>query len=173
MALPPPADVVVVNLGTNDWATRTQAQYGNSITTLDFKAGIKSFVETICSKNPDAKIVWAYGMMVSGMSGYNQAIIEAISGMGGEENGLYTVSLPSGNHGAGGHPDSAEQQAAADTLTAFLRERVLSEEQMAAVGNGGLPNGAVIAIVAGAAVLLVGIGAAIAAAFLRKRKKAV
>lgn len=169
-----PADVVVVNLGTNDWATRTQAQYGNNITTLDFKNAVKSFSETIRAKNPDAKIVWAYGMMVSGTSGYNTAIVEAVAGMGGEKSGLYTVALPFGNHGAGGHPDIAEQQAAADTLTAFLKERVLSEEQLAALSssNGGLSTGAIIAVAAGAAVFLAGIGVAIAVALHRKRKKA-
>lgn len=171
-----PADVVVVNLGTNDWATRTQAQYGNSITVLDFKNGIKSFVETIRSKNSDAKIVWAYGMMMSGISGYNQAILEAVAGMGGEKAGLYTVALPFGNHGAGGHPDIAEQQAAADTLTAFLRERVLSEEQLASAmepDKSGLTTGAFIIIMTCAAVVLAGIGAAVAAVFHRRGKKPV
>lgn len=48
-------DVIVINLGSND-AT-------NSDLDLDvFKAGVISFIQMVREKNPNAKILWAYGM---------------------------------------------------------------------------------------------------------------
>jgi lysophospholipase L1-like esterase len=48
-------DMIVINLGSND-AT-------NSTLDLDvFKAGVISFIQLVREKNPNAKILWAYGM---------------------------------------------------------------------------------------------------------------
>lgn len=48
-------DVIVINLGTND-AT-------NSNLDIDvFQAGVVSFIELVRQKNPNAQIIWAYGL---------------------------------------------------------------------------------------------------------------
>lgn len=45
--------VVVINLGTNDWA-RTQAE---------IQENVRGLLALVRQKNPDAAIVWAYGAM--------------------------------------------------------------------------------------------------------------
>ena len=103
------ADVVVVNLGTNDQVNQVSAE--------DFRTAAASYVALIREKTPDAAIVW-----VSGMMGTNFiAEVESVfAELGGEEAGYYTLVLPESRGGGHWHPNAAEQMQAAEMLTAFL-----------------------------------------------------
>lgn len=63
-------DVIVINLGTND-AT-------NSNLNLDaFEAGVYSFIKLVRQKNPNAQIIWVYGLRSDKMTAQVAAAIEA------------------------------------------------------------------------------------------------
>jgi len=63
-------DVIVINLGTND-AT-------NSNLNLDaFATGVYSFIKLVRQKNPNAQIIWAYGLRNDKMTAQVAAAIEA------------------------------------------------------------------------------------------------
>ncbi len=120
-----PSDVVVVNLGTNDWNTKDLSSVGNNITPESFKQGVIDLTNTIRANNPGAKIVWVYGMMIPETDGFNPQILEAVEELGGASNGLYAAHIPCGASGANGHPNVAEQKEAADALVSFLESNVL------------------------------------------------
>lgn len=63
-------DVIVINLGTND-AT-------NAGLNLDtFQTGVYDFVKTVRAKNPNAQIIWAYGLRSDKMTAEVDAAIQA------------------------------------------------------------------------------------------------
>ncbi len=91
------ADVVVINLGTND-----AGFYGRGEVSLDkIKKGIRDFIDLVKSKYPDAKILWAYGMMDQFLCPY---IEEAINEKGGAAAGYYFLKLTANGEGGNGHP---------------------------------------------------------------------
>ncbi|MBQ3094126.1 MAG: hypothetical protein IJC52_03045, partial [Clostridia bacterium] len=112
----PAADIVVVNLGTNDNA--------GGVATSTFKSAVKSFTQTIRSYNPDAKVIW-----VTGMKGtvYQTEMTAAVSELGGATSGYYFLELPYGIS-AGGHPNADEHTAAAEVLAKFLKANCLPED---------------------------------------------
>ena len=107
-------DVVVIALGTNDIANQTDAALR--------KAGYQEMLDLVRAKNPDAKIVWIYGMM---KDDDNAAIASLIEENGGAAEGLYSLELVTNTAGAGWHPSAAAQQKFADDLVAFLNSDVL------------------------------------------------
>ena len=108
-----PADVVVINLGTNDYNTRTQ----NNMSDAEFQAGAKNLMQMARQYNPNAKIVWCTGMMGTF---YKTQVEAAVSELGGASAGYYFLTLPKGMGGAVSHPTAAQQAAAADVLKDFL-----------------------------------------------------
>ncbi len=116
----PPADIVVINLGTNDYSA---ASYGKiNLTNAQFKAGAKNLMTMAREKNPNAKIVWVTGMM--GVT-YQTELTAAVAELGGAQGGYFFTILPEGTSGGEGHPNVAQHQAAAEVLTAFLLENCL------------------------------------------------
>lgn len=112
---PRKADVVVINLGTND-----AGFYGSGQVTLEkVKKGIRDFLDLVKSKNPDAKILWAYGMMDRFLGSY---IEEAIAEKGGESAGYYFLWLAQDGSGGNGHPNLKSHINNGKTLAAKLRE---------------------------------------------------
>ena len=67
-------------------------------------------------------IVWAYNMMGGCCSDWTLAVLEE---MGGVENGIYSIKLDQNNAGGVGHPNLDAHIAAAEKLTAFIKEEVL------------------------------------------------
>lgn len=63
-------DVVVINLGTND-ATNADLDLAA------FQTGVYNFLKTVRQKNPDAQIIWAYGMRNDKMTAQVDAAIQA------------------------------------------------------------------------------------------------
>lgn len=111
-----PADVVVINLGTNDHSKL----YGENAET-ELLAKAKELLEFVRLKNPNAKIVWAYGMATSPAKGLLQ---KAIADLGGEEKGYYFCDLPRNIAGEKGHPVVESHQNAAKVLIAFMKDKL-------------------------------------------------
>lgn len=104
-------DVILISLGTND-----MAQY-SKYTTLDVvEQGYCNFLELLRSKNPDAQIIWLYGMMTTN----NSRIISAVESMGGEEKGFYTLELPKDQNGGGAHPSASAQTIYSEKIVEFI-----------------------------------------------------
>ncbi len=123
----PPADIVVINLGTND---ASAAKYGKiNLTNAQFKAGAKNLMTMAREKNPNAKIVWVTGMM--GVT-YQTELTAAVAELGGAQSGYFFTILPEGTSGGEGHPNVQQHQAAAEVLTAFLLENCLPADYKAA-----------------------------------------
>ncbi|MBQ9414095.1 MAG: hypothetical protein IJU16_03090 [Clostridia bacterium] len=124
-AFDPQADVVVINLGDNDYATRS----ANNLSNAEFKAGAKNLMQMARNYNLNAKIVWCTGM--SGVF-YQNEITAAQNELGGEAAGYYFLILPKGMSGAVTHPTVAQQRAAGDVLSDFLLNTVLPSDYTSA-----------------------------------------
>jgi len=122
----PPADIVVINLGTNDSSAASAGKI--SLTDAQFKAGAKNLMTMAKTKNNGAKVVWVTGMM--GIT-YQSVLTSAISELGGADAGYYFCILPKGTSGGEGHPNVAQHQAAATTLTDFLLTNCLPADYKA------------------------------------------
>ena len=109
------ADIVVINLGTNDLWT------GGSSRALT--QAMQDFMRQVRQKNPQAKIVWAAGGI---MADYLDEADDAVDSLGGPQKGYYVCPLPCGpNKGGNGHPTAEQHQSMADSLVAFLRQNRL------------------------------------------------
>lgn len=114
----PPADIVVINLGTND----STASSHIGLTNAEFKAGAINMMKMAKQKNNGAPVVWCTGMM--GVK-YQTELTAAVAELGGAAAGYYFLILPTGMSGGEQHPNVAEHQAAATVLTNFLLENCL------------------------------------------------
>lgn len=109
------ADAVVLTLGTND---NVEVDKGK-ITYAQMEDGFKSFLLQIRTKNPSAKIVWAYGAMGNGAK---DCILSVLKELGGEANGYYYVGLEYNGDGGVGHPSVAANSKNAETLAQALKK---------------------------------------------------
>ena len=126
------ADIVVVNLNTND-----NAQVKNLIddelatAKAEYKAAAKLMIEKIRAINgEDVKILWVCGMMSNGNDPINvQAdawIAELFEEMGGEAKGLYLLTgLIRNTSGAAGHPVELYHGLNAERIAQFIKENIL------------------------------------------------
>ena len=105
-------EVIVINLGTNDsyYSGGTEAQYMQDATIL---------LEKVRTKNPNAIIIWAYGMMETTRAEWIEAAVNAFN-----ETDLNThfVMLPQNRNGFGNHPDELGQKIAAEALAEKILE---------------------------------------------------
>ncbi len=114
----PPADIVVINLGTNDATASSHI----GLTNAEFKAGAINLMQMAKRLNNGAPVVWCTGMM--GVK-YQTELTAAVAELGGAAAGYYFLILPTGMSGGENHPNVAEHQAAATVLTNFLLENCL------------------------------------------------
>ncbi len=119
----PPAQIVVINLGTNDYMSQSKT----GLTEAQFQAGAENLMTMVRQKNPDAKIVWCTGMMCTA---FPNALKQAVANMGGNENGYFYLELPYGVDGGYGHPNAAQHVDAANVLTAFVLENCLPADYL-------------------------------------------
>ncbi len=126
------ADVVIINLGTNDNSVGVAAS--------EFQVGSKALMQLARDKNPGAKIVWCTGMMGTF---YSNAVQTAVRELGGADNGYYFVTLPYNGSGAGAHPSADGHKAAATVLQNFLKTNVLTSDQLNAQTDAATLTGAV------------------------------
>lgn len=104
-------DVIVINLGTND-AT-------NSNLDLDvFQAGVYNFIKTVREKNPNAQIIWAYGMRNDKMTTQVAAAIEgAIAQINSDgDSQVYYQALPLATDMHLNHPTAAAYAPSGENL---------------------------------------------------------
>lgn len=106
--------IVVINLGENDFATSAD----KGISASQIEQAFTSFLKTVQQKNPGAKVVWAYGLMSSTAE---TACKNAVAACGGQAKGLYTLELPCNVSGGNRHPSVQGHEAAAKVLTQFLQ----------------------------------------------------
>ncbi len=113
-------DYVVIALGTNDVATYQNATYGGDSSNDEtyLKNGFKNMALLVREKNPNAKIIWAYGMMTSATDTIIPAVIEEL---GGADNNYYCVDLTQNKEGGNGHPYYTAHTVMATELTAYIR----------------------------------------------------
>ena len=106
------ADIVVINLGTNDLALRTAASWNS------FVEDAKAFVRTVREKQGDPTVIWVHNMMISGIGQKVETVMEEL---GGAQKGFYALELPrEGESDSDGHPSLAQHKAAAEVLTEFI-----------------------------------------------------
>ena len=106
-------DVVVIGTGTNDaYALST------GYTVEQFKLDYLELLELVREKNPAAKIVCVYGMMIRHAQ-VEQAIRDAAASMNDPR--VTTLELPQSTGGAGAHPDVAGGKAQGEALADYLK----------------------------------------------------
>ena len=107
-------NIVVLALGTNDNSKGPD--------TASIRAGLVEMLTLVREKNPNAPIVWIYGMMTDNL---NTMIEDIVAEFGGEEAGYYACELTTNTSGGGWHPNVAGQKKFADELVAFIRSKEL------------------------------------------------
>lgn len=108
-------DLVVINLGTNDKA--------KSADTAAFQADAVRLIQAVrATYGEDVPVLWVYGMMGDG---YKTQVLAAISSLGGETNGLYSVQVAENREGGNGHPSAAAHKTAAETVSNFIQSKNL------------------------------------------------
>ena len=136
-----PADAVIVNLGTNDWNAFHNPPWVDPETGRSFKqtladdgsfapadaarlaAAVRNFLALVRKDNPHAVIVWAYGMLGSGLLPLLRDGLDQYCTVSGDER-VYLLELPEARGdtiGARQHPGAAAHRAAANCLAEFLR----------------------------------------------------
>jgi lysophospholipase L1-like esterase len=110
-------DVVVVNLGTNDFA-------GTPDPASEFEAAYRKFLGTIRAANPDAFIVAATSPMLDGTRHAEQlAAIQSAVAAGDPKMSVLDLAVDQGKNGYGCnyHPNTMTQQQMAAELVAHIR----------------------------------------------------
>ena len=126
-------NIVVLALGTNDNSKGPD--------TASIRAGLKEMLTLVRAKNPNAPIVWIYGMMTNNL---NTMIEEIVAEYGGQEAGYYACQLTTNTSGGGWHPNLAGQKKFADELVDFIRENgldVVPEKPVEPVQDSDLLKG--------------------------------
>lgn len=135
-------DYVFVNLGTNDCGAFNQPAWVNPETgesfqnrrnadgTLNaedverFKSNAVAFLKRLRRCNPDARLVWIYGMLGPELAPALEAAMTSYKKETGDENAeflLMTDDIP--NRGCRNHPGVEAHRTAAAELTAYLQNR--------------------------------------------------
>lgn len=126
------ADVVVINLNTNDNAqVASLADDALLAAEADYKAAARLLLQKIrTAHGDDVKIVWVTGMMSNPnkpdktrADGWMKEILEEL---GGEDAGYYTVGMFRDTSADAGHPNEMAHKQNATRLASFIEDTVLS-----------------------------------------------
>ena len=111
-------DAVVINLGTND-ADSTNA----SLTAEAFSTACAAFLRTVREKNPNAYIIYAYGMMNTRFSAEIEAVVKAMQDAG-DAKILYLPmeKITDAEKTVSSHPSLEAHMRRAEVLIAKLKE---------------------------------------------------
>lgn len=113
------ADAVVINLGTNDCGAFSLPGFGHKI--AEFEAAAVDFLANIRAKNPNAKIVWVYGMVGNDFADVIKRAIKAYNDKSGDS--VSYLELPNTTPetiGAREHPGVRANEIVADILADYL-----------------------------------------------------
>ena len=123
------SDYVVINLGTNDETGMNVVAEHIESPKEEIVSAVKNFLTVIRSHNPDAKILWCWGMLeLHVVPGLIQKAVEEYKTATGDKN-VYTLELESLNElekkkeekGSRGHPGYKTHQTAASKIASSLR----------------------------------------------------
>lgn len=70
-------DVIVINLGTND-----ESDANKNLSAKTFRKGLKEFLQEVRKNNPDAQILYTYGLVRVGLSKHIQTVIAELQKAG-------------------------------------------------------------------------------------------
>ncbi len=117
------ADIVVINLGTNDSGLMSGWTIEQRKST--FYAAAREFVEYILEVNgADTKIVFAFGMMTA-VNEFDEVYIQLAAELQSEGTDAFYCRLPTNKDGAVDHPSVEGDLAAAEVLAEFIKTEVL------------------------------------------------
>ena len=138
------ADAVIINLGTNDEGAFRNPPWHDPETGAEFKQhtlpdgsfapadaarlaqAVCDFLALVRSKNPQALLVWCFGMLGGKLLPVLQSGLDLYKNKSGDTR-AYLIALPAATAetlGAREHPGAAAHRAAAEVLTAFLKEKL-------------------------------------------------
>ncbi len=119
------ADIVVVNLGTNDFSYYNNTGNNASISNEDFKAACQELLDWIRSKNPDCEIVWVLGMnYVADVN--NIKPLTVLQELDEELDYLHFTKITTSQSGGDSHPSVADHEKAGATLAEYIRTEILN-----------------------------------------------
>ena len=114
------ADLVIVNLNTNDNNTGSESEEAQ------YKAALKTLISEIRDAHGnDVPIVWVVGMMISPSANVNRWLNSVFAELGGESAGLYKVTVETNTTGGSGHPNQASHLAVSQALSTYIRAKNL------------------------------------------------
>ena len=84
-------------------------------------------MSAVREKNPDALIVFAYGMMMSGetLKGFEADVQTIVRELGASDAGVFAVKLPTNQAAGNGHPSIDGHTEAAEILADFIKKNCL------------------------------------------------
>ena len=119
------ADVVVVNLGTNDAGYITSKDFGYS---EQFPQDYLTFLQYIRGKNPDAYIICLYGFMGI-QSSVDDGIKKAVEEFKDEKTVYLTSGFFQNGLGANGHPSRYAQQEWGKILAEYIETNIMKNNK--------------------------------------------
>ena len=114
------ADLVIVNLNTNDSILTTATD------DAEYKGALKTLITEIRDAHgTDVPILWIVGMMISPNSQVNRWLNDVFAELGGENAGLYQITVETNTSGDQNHPNQDSHLAVSQALSAYIRAKNL------------------------------------------------
>lgn len=107
------ADIVIIGLGTNDLNSIQNNPDG-------LKSEVKLMLQRLRAYNPNAHIIWVYGMMQTSKPEIFSGAVEELN-----DSKMHFAFLPRNADGGGGHPTNEGQRNATSTLVEYIRDNIL------------------------------------------------
>ena len=140
-------DIIIVNLGTNDSGSFKQPEFVNPDTkarnkmrtdeegeplredVLKIEKAVEDFLETLRKRNPEAFIIWAYGMVGYDMTDCINEAINAYKLKANDRKVAYLglIDTDSDKEGSRMHPGIEAHKMTAYTLTEYISKFVLNK----------------------------------------------
>ncbi|MBE6545832.1 MAG: hypothetical protein E7668_00130 [Ruminococcaceae bacterium] len=115
---PRKADLVVVNLNTND--------NNRGATEESYKAKAKELIADIRAiHGENVSIIWIFGQMTAVNTPVNGWLRTVFAELGGEAAGLYIMETTQDNSGGDRHPNYANHEVTSEKLIAFINSKTL------------------------------------------------
>jgi len=138
------ADAVVINLGTNDEGSFNCPEYTDPVTGKVNKMrleedgsynpedirviqnGVISFLKTLRKDNPDALLVWVYGMLGKGIGEYIKEAVNEYIALSKDTRASYLALPDTEEDGFGSrqHPGIKSHNNTAKVITDYLKEKI-------------------------------------------------
>jgi lysophospholipase L1-like esterase len=123
------ADVIVINAGTNDSSGSV-----SGLTANEFKSALKTFLLDVRAKNPNAEIIYAYGMMGAGFISQIKQVVEELRTAGDSHITFLKLDQCKGKElGIASHPTAEAYISRGDALIDLI-------EQLTGWKEGDIPE---------------------------------